>query len=93
MTMKDREAFTRDLQQLADESAFSTADWQAAVAAMRAWLTANQLTISDKGLLQYIACCAEGQATTAAHTTLEDTTRDYLEAYGCATAVSQAEAD
>ncbi len=85
--MQEPDAFIQQLQQLADESAFPLSDWQAAVATMRTWLTERQLTISSPELLQYIACCAEGQATTAAHSTLEETTRDYLEAYGCASAV------
>ena len=85
--MQEHKEFTQQLQQLADESAFVLPDWQAAVATMRLWLTERKLKISDPELLQYIACCAEGQAASAAHATLEETTRDYLEAYGCASAV------
>jgi hypothetical protein len=42
-------------------------------------------------LLKYIECCAQSQSSTAAHSTLEEATYDFLEAYGCASAIPVAE--
>lgn len=80
--------FDQQLSAYAEESAFSLTDWQAAAKAMRAWLETRGLTISDEALLQYIACCAEGQACNVAHASLEQSTLDYLNAYGCASAAA-----
>lgn len=72
-----------------DTSAFSLHEWVESLTAMEQWLEQNNLILSIKSSIEYVSCAAAAVETSANQSHLPSVVKDFLDQYGCESAVKK----